>query len=66
VVFVAAGTPAKIIRIEPRAGDARVKEKLSRAGTDAAGGTSEEFAKFICAESEKWRPVVKSSGVQAN
>src|SRR5687767_6422295 len=38
-----------------------VKEKLSRAGIDAAGGTPEEFAKFIRAEVEKWGPVVKAA-----
>jgi tripartite-type tricarboxylate transporter receptor subunit TctC len=43
-----------------------VKEKLTRAGIDAAGGTPEEFAKFIRAEYDKWGPVVKAAGVKAN
>jgi tripartite-type tricarboxylate transporter receptor subunit TctC len=43
-----------------------VKEKLTRAGIDAAGGTPEAFAKFIRAESDKWAPVVKAAGVKAN
>jgi tripartite-type tricarboxylate transporter receptor subunit TctC len=43
-----------------------VKEKLARAGIDAAGGTPEEFGKFIRAEFEKWGPVVKAAGVKAN
>jgi tripartite-type tricarboxylate transporter receptor subunit TctC len=43
-----------------------VKEKLTRAGIDAAGGTPEEFGKFIHEESGKWGPVVKSAGVKAN
>jgi len=43
-----------------------VKEKLTRAGIDAAGGTPEEFGTFIHADSEKWGPVVKAAGVKAN
>jgi tripartite-type tricarboxylate transporter receptor subunit TctC len=43
-----------------------VKEKLTRAGIDAAGGTPEEFGKFIRAEFDKWGPVVKAAGVTAN
>jgi tripartite-type tricarboxylate transporter receptor subunit TctC len=43
-----------------------VKEKLTRAGIDAAGGTPEDFGKFIRAEFEKWGPVVKAAGVKAN
>jgi tripartite-type tricarboxylate transporter receptor subunit TctC len=31
-----------------------------------AGGTPEEFGKFIRAELEKWGPVVKAAGVTAN
>ena len=43
-----------------------VKEKLRFAGIDAAGGTPEEFGKFIRAEFDKWGPVVKAAGVKAN
>ena len=43
-----------------------VKERLTNAGIDAAGGTPEEFGKFIRAESDKWGPVVKAAGVKAN
>ena len=43
-----------------------VKEKLIRAGIDAAGGTPEEFGSFIRAEFEKWGPVVKAAGVKPN
>jgi tripartite-type tricarboxylate transporter receptor subunit TctC len=43
-----------------------VKEKLTRAGIDAAGGTPEEFGRFIRAEFERWGPVVKAAGVKAN
>jgi tripartite-type tricarboxylate transporter receptor subunit TctC len=66
-----ARTPAKIIA-KLNAESRRVltmpdvKEKLSRAGIDTAGGTPDEFAKFIRAEYEKWGPVVKAAGVKAN
>jgi tripartite-type tricarboxylate transporter receptor subunit TctC len=43
-----------------------VKDRLTNAGIDVAGGSPDEFAKFIRAESEKWRPVVKAAGVKAN
>ena len=43
-----------------------VKERLTGAGIDAAGGSPEEFATFIRAESAKWGPVVKAAGVKAN
>ena len=43
-----------------------VKDRLTNAGVDAAGGTPEEFGKFIRAEYDKWGPVVKAAGVKAN
>lgn len=43
-----------------------VKERLTNAGIDAAGGTAEAFGKFIRAEYDKWGPVVKTAGVKAN
>ena len=66
-----ARTPAKVIAALNAESNrvlamSDVKEKLSRAGIDAAGGTTEAFAKFIRAEFEKWGPVVKSAGVKAN
>lgn len=43
-----------------------VKGRLTGAGIDAAGGTPEDFGKFIRAEFDKWGPVVKAAGVKAN
>jgi tripartite-type tricarboxylate transporter receptor subunit TctC len=43
-----------------------LKDRLTNAGVDAAGGTPEEFGKFIRAEYDKWGPVVKAAGVKAN
>jgi tripartite-type tricarboxylate transporter receptor subunit TctC len=43
-----------------------VKERLVNAGIDPAGGTPEDFARFIRAELDKWGPVVKAAGVKVN
>ena len=66
-----AGTPKPIIA-KLNAESNRVlamqdlKDRLTNAGVDAAGGTPEEFGKFIRAEYDKWGPVVKAAGVKAN
>jgi tripartite-type tricarboxylate transporter receptor subunit TctC len=41
-----------------------VKERMAGAGIDVAGGTPEEFGKFIHAELAKWGPVVNASGAK--
>lgn len=66
-----AGTPKPIIAMLNAASNRvlampEVKDKLTRAGIDAAGGTPEDFGKFIRAEFDKWGPVVKAAGVKAN
>ncbi len=43
-----------------------VKDRLTAAGIDAAGGTPEEYGNFIRAELDKWGPVVKAAGVKPN
>jgi len=43
-----------------------LKDRLTNAGVDAAGGTPEEFGRFIRAEYDKWGPIVKAAGVKAN
>ena len=66
-----AGTPKPIIA-KLNAESNRVlamqdlKDRLTNAGVDAAGGTPEEFGKFIRAEFDKWGPVVKAAGVKVN
>jgi len=42
------------------------KEKLLAQGANAAGGTAEEFAQFIAAETAKWQKVVKESGAKVD
>jgi tripartite-type tricarboxylate transporter receptor subunit TctC len=66
-----AGTPKSIIatlNAESRRILAmqEVKDRLTGAGIDAAGGTPEDFGRFIRAEFDKWGPVVKAAGVKAN
>jgi len=45
---------------------ADVKERLGGAGIDTAGGSPEDFAKFIGDEMAKWGPVVKASGAKVD
>ncbi len=64
-----AGTPKAIIaKLNAEANKAlalpEVKERLSAAGIDTAGGTPEDYAKFVHNELAKWGPVVKASGAK--
>lgn len=43
-----------------------VKDRLKAAGIDPAGGSAEDFGRFIRAELDKWGPVVKAAGVKVN
>ena len=43
-----------------------VTQKMNAAGFDLIGGTPEDFAKLIAAESTRWTPVVKRLGITAN
>jgi tripartite-type tricarboxylate transporter receptor subunit TctC len=42
------------------------REKLLAQGANAAGGTPEDFARFIAAETAKWQKVVKESGAKVD
>ncbi len=43
-----------------------VKDRLTAVSIETAGGTPEEFAKFIRTELDKWGPVIKAAGVKVN
>ena len=64
-------TPAPIVaRINAEVNkwlqSADAREKLLSQGAEAAGGSPEQFANFIRAESEKWAKVVKASGAKVD
>jgi tripartite-type tricarboxylate transporter receptor subunit TctC len=43
-----------------------VVQKMNAAGFDLIGGTPEDFAKLIAAETARWTPVVRRLGIVAN
>jgi tripartite-type tricarboxylate transporter receptor subunit TctC len=70
-LLVPAGTPKHIVAALNAASTRalampEVKERLLAAGIDTAGGSPEDFRKFIRAEYDKWGPVVKQAGVKVN
>ncbi|WP_444814920.1 Bug family tripartite tricarboxylate transporter substrate binding protein [Variovorax davisae] len=46
--------------------DPEVKKKLASQGTDALGGTPEQFAKLIHDDIGRWGPIVKESGAKVD
>ena len=68
-LFAPAGTPPAIVaRINAEVNKVlqlpEVREKIANGGAVAAGGTSEDFARFVAADYAKWGKVVKESGVK--
>ena len=66
-VVAPAGTPRAIIALLNREiakalEGADVKERFTAAGMEAIGGSPEDFAAFIRAETAKWAPIVRASG----
>ena len=67
-LFVARGTPDKIVRELHRAvvaalTEADVKERFKQLGLIAVGNTPEEFREFVIRDVEKCRQIVKDSGI---
>ncbi len=70
-ILAPAGTPAPIVAkinadVAKWLASAEGKEKLLSQGANAAGGTPEDFAKHIQAETVKWAKVVKESGAKVD
>ena len=70
-VLAPAGTPVAIIarlnaEIAKWLASPEAREKLASQGANAAGGSPEDFAKHIAAETAKWQKVVKESGAKVD
>ena len=68
-VLAPAGTPRAIIdrlhqEIARIVRAPEMRERLSTEGTEAVGGTPEEFAALIKAETEKWARVIRDAGIK--
>ncbi len=69
VLVAPAGTPAAIVNRLSSEVDRILKkpdvvERFKGLGADPVGGTPEQLAKFIAAETAKWQQVVKASGAK--
>jgi tripartite-type tricarboxylate transporter receptor subunit TctC len=66
-----AGTPQPIIEklnaeLNAIMASPAIKEKLASMGMEVITGTPADYGRFIAAEIERWRPIVKASGATAN
>jgi tripartite-type tricarboxylate transporter receptor subunit TctC len=70
-VLLPAATPKPVVQrlnaeINAILKDPDVVQKMHALGFDLVGGTPEEFGALIKAESEKWVPVIKKTGVKVD
>ena len=70
-VLAPAGTPPAIIaklnaEIATWLASPEAKEKMLALGANIGGGSPEDFAKHIAAETAKWQKVVKESGAKVD
>jgi len=68
-LFVSAKTPPEIVQklnteLNKVLADPEVKQALVKQGGTPVGGTSEEFGKFVQAETERWRTVIDKAGIK--
>jgi tripartite-type tricarboxylate transporter receptor subunit TctC len=66
-----AGTPEAIVaRLNAAINDALkspdIRATLSKFGSEPLGGTPQEFARFVAAESKKWSETIRLSGVKVD
>jgi tripartite-type tricarboxylate transporter receptor subunit TctC len=64
-----AGTPDEIVgKLNAAINEAlkkpEIKETLTKFGSEPLGGTPQEFAGFVAAESKKWSEIIRLSGVK--
>ena len=64
-----AGTPEPIVaRLNAAINDSlkslEIRATLSKFGSEPLGGTPQEFAGFVAAESKKWSEIIRLSGVK--
>lgn len=67
-IVAPAGTPAPILaklntELNRILQDAEVQQAIADSGSQAGGGTPEDFAKFIAAETRKWAEVIKKGNI---
>ena len=70
-ILVKAGTPPAVIaRLNEAINKAlktdKVRDALTRIGTDVGGGTPEEFGAHVHAETLRWTKVIKDAGIKIN
>lgn len=70
-VLVPAGTPAEAIKklnaeFNKVLANPAMRERLVKIGYEPIGGAPDAFSKHIEAETKKWGPVIKQSGLQIN
>jgi len=68
-VIVPAGVPAEIVTrlnrsLDGALRDPAVRSRLNGAGLEPVGGTPAAFAALIRDEAEKWRPIIRRTGVK--
>ena len=67
-IVAPAGTPAPILtklntELNHILQDPEVQQAIADSGSQAGGGTPEDFAKFIAAETQKWAEVIKKGNI---
>jgi tripartite-type tricarboxylate transporter receptor subunit TctC len=70
-VVVPKGTPPEIVAalnkaINAALADPAVRKRFAELGCTPSGGSPEDFAKFIAADTDKWAKVIKFAGITAD